>query len=56
MSRIDSGCLVLGVAGDADDFHAINMKCGEPAAHTPALDDGLVPSDWYALLSGFVFL
>jgi hypothetical protein len=27
-----------------------------PAALTAALDDGLVPSDWYALLNGFVFL
>jgi hypothetical protein len=27
-----------------------------PAALTPALDQGLVPSDWYALLNGFVFL
>lgn len=27
-----------------------------PAALAPALDDGLVPSDWYALLNGFVFL
>jgi hypothetical protein len=27
-----------------------------PAALTPALDDGLVASDWYALLNGFVFL
>lgn len=27
-----------------------------PAALAPALHDGLVPSDWYALLNGFVFL
>jgi hypothetical protein len=27
-----------------------------PAALAPALDDGLLPSDWYALLNGFVFL
>ena len=27
-----------------------------PAALAPALDDGLSPSDWYALLNGFVFL
>lgn len=27
-----------------------------PAALGPSLEDGLVPSDWYALLNGFVFL
>jgi hypothetical protein len=27
-----------------------------PAALAPALDDGLLPSDWYALLNGFVSL
>jgi hypothetical protein len=27
-----------------------------PAALAPALDDGLKPPDWYALLNGFVFL
>lgn len=26
-----------------------------PAALMPALEDGLVPSDWYAILNGFVF-
>ncbi|MCJ2058507.1 hypothetical protein MKL09_18375 [Methylobacterium sp. J-048] len=27
-----------------------------PAALSPALDDGMDPGDWYALLNGFVFL
>jgi hypothetical protein len=27
-----------------------------PSALAPALDDGLEPADWYALLNGFVFL
>jgi hypothetical protein len=27
-----------------------------PSALAPALDDGLTPEDWYALLNGFVFL
>jgi hypothetical protein len=27
-----------------------------PSALAPALDDGLLPGDWYALLNGFVFL
>jgi hypothetical protein len=27
-----------------------------PAALSPALEDGLAPGDWYALLNGFVFL
>jgi hypothetical protein len=27
-----------------------------PAALAPALADGLMPADWYALLNGFVFL